>query len=1048
MKSSHITVFLLLTIAAASAVDSAAGKDDSLKFLHQMQKEGFADIAIDYLDHVKSEPNPPAEIMRVWDLEMSRSKQAAAKIAYNDATKKQLIEDSKALMEKFVKENPALPEAIQAAAEWSADLAIQAQYEILRAQGLADKVAKSAAFAKARETLEKVRPKFVQAKDAAIKLRASLPARASNEQKDAASAQLAENRLKLAIVDFYLALIQESPAERSAQFDKVAKDFEGIHQDFSETFIGWEAHYWNARILQEQGRLKDSRDYYEEVQANDLSDLPDSTAGTKPAAKQQRPQRKKNPELEDHFFADVEQQFLKVLYAVSKSDYYKEVEDWRKAHKFNRETCVGYQGLSLDYARNLLAASDEAKSDAKKQEFRREALRVLAEMSRIPSPYQRDAFDLRRQLNPNATAEDGFDGAVIDGDKALEKRDWAAAADLYGKALEAVTPKTDPDRITAVRNAYVGCVHNQARDLYQKNKVDEAIELILAVLNKKELRATPSAPGAAAAALSWRFYQYGSAPEQSDEEKKAKQALLTKTVNLASSIIAIREWTAKEEADAARIVLLRLALIQGELADASRRAAEAKAAEAKTKGNAAEAKRSAEEAKTAAAEAKTRLDDADHVFKGINPASHKYPEALTVLGWKHWHNYRIAKKEWEEQNKTAPDKALQDQLDDDRKQAVDYTQKAVDALNVPRGNGASMPKELRDSKVLLAEMFLEGSDAKKAVGIYQELIDDIAADKANKTVDEPTLRIFDGAVRAYLQLGDVQNASAVGTKLLELGPDEVPVNMAIVNFAKRLEMVRKQVAAESDSGNTTGLSQQAIADLETKILVNLAKRNNLAPTKPRNLVPSTMIWIVQVLSKMGSDDADTAATQLVDKIFELAANDNAFDEQIGKAKAFLHTLSSKLQAKRGNYKEAIDQINALIEQYPKALAPQMSRAQILTEWAAKDAAKYEDAVNRWKILCDKLERAKTKSGDKMPEFYEAAYQRSLCLYKMSNKDKAAAREGLDFLTPLLRLDPKLQGPTRDREWSVKFFQLGGKLADVLNEPRPMPPGSRPTAPKR
>ncbi len=77
----------------------------------------------------------------------------------------------------------------------------------------------------------------------------------------------------------------------------------------------------------------------------------------------------------------------------------------------------------------------------------------------------------------------------------------------------------------------------------------------------------------------------------------------------------------------------------------------------------------------------------------------------------------------------------------------------------------------------------------------------------------------------------------------------------------------------------------------------------------------------------------------------------------------------------------------------------------------------------------------------MPEFYEAAYRRSLCLLKMSEKghNKSVAREGLDFLTPMLRLDPKLQGPKRDREWTVKFYQLAGKLADVLGEPRPAPP---------
>ncbi len=196
--------------------------------------------------------------------------------------------------------------------------------------------------------------------------------------------------------------------------------------------------------------------------------------------------------------------------------------------------------------------------------------------------------------------------------------------------------------------------------------------------------------------------------------------------------------------------------------------------------------------------------------------------------------------------------ASQDLLADDRKQAVDYAEKAVKVLDLPRSKGTPMPKELREAKVFLAEMYAEGNDAKRAIGVYQDLVDDILADSNTKSLDETTLRVFNGAVQTYFQLGNVEKASSVGVKLLELGQDDENVNRDIINFAKRLELARKQAAAASKAGNTSGVNQQAIADLETKILVALAKRNKLARN---DLLPGTMVWIVQVLSKLDSDKA-------------------------------------------------------------------------------------------------------------------------------------------------------------------------------------------------
>jgi hypothetical protein len=1050
MKSTHYC-FTLLAIAAAWAAVPTAAKDDPLDFLHLMQKEGFADIAIDYLNDLKSDSSAPPEVMQLWDLEMSKSMREKAKAAYNAEEAKKLNEESKSLMEKFLKNNPSLPEAIKAAAEYSAEEAILAQYEVLRAQAMTDKAEKAKTLAAARATFERVLPQFVKARDAAAQYRAKIAnsPRFGPKPKAAALLAVGESRLRLAMVEFYIALTEESVAERNAKFAKVAKEFESIYKDFDEEFVGWEAHYWNARILQEQGRNQDARDYYEEVQAHDVTDVPDATAGDKQVP-DRRASRKRDPELEDFFFAEVERQYLKILFTVTKTEYYKEVDEWRKNHIASREKCPEFQGLTLDYARHLIEASNAAKDDAKKNAYKRTALLLLTQMTKISSPYQRDAAEVLRQLNPKGSTGDSFDFMVIDADKAVEAKDWAAAAELYAKALESVTPKTPKDRITAVRNAYVGCVHNQAMDLYKKKKTDEAVDLIKKMLKVPEYRAVAAAPAAALFALNIQYYQLLELAGASEGDSAARDEVQGKVTTFAKSIIGIKEWTAKEEADSARIILLRIALSKCDQAEtlwraANEKAVEAKAAAAKAKAGSPEAKAAAAEAEkaataagTAEAQAKAQLAEADRIFKEINPSSRKYPEALTILGWKHWHKYRLAKKAWEDQNdKAPPDAETQAQWDDDRKQAVDYTKNAVDVLAGAQTKGSPMSKELRDSKSLLAEMYAEGRDQKLAVSVYKELVDNILADPNTKSLDESTLRVFNGAVQAYLQLNDMQSASAVANKLLDLGADEAPVNMALINFAKRLEIARKQGAAEIDSSGNPPAAQQALVDLETKIMTNLAKRDKLAPP--------TMVWIVQVLSKLGSDDADTAATQLAGKLLEAALSDNDLDKQIDKAKAGLRTLSANILIKQGNYEKADNELKALKQQFPNALAPQMSRAQMLTNWAQKDPSKYGEAIGAWHTLAGKLERAKVKSKDgkqeKMPEYYEAFYNECLCFFRMSDKtkDKSLAKKGLDLMMPALNFDPKLQGPDRDRDLTRKYYQLAGKLADGCGEPKPVPP---------
>ena len=754
MKTTFSLFTVLVFLSALAARQATA--EDPLEFLHVLQKEGYADVAIDYLDQIKADPSTPKEIMDIWDLEMSRSKKEAAKPAYgySDAKVKQLTTESKELLDRFTKAYPDRPEAVEEMAKWSEEQALEAQYLVLRATYGTDKEEKAKLLADARKIFQEIRPAFVAAYKAAVKLHDSLPPKATARRRENAAVMVGENRLTVAMVDFYLAQTVEDGPQRTELLTKSIKEFDAIYQEYRETFVGWKAHFFHGRILQELGQISDAKYIYEEVAACDernYEDVGESRQTTRLKAL-------KRTGLED-FFADVEQYYLQTLYRLSKDDYLEEVQTWRAAHKANSERCYGYQALTFEFAKNCLEIAGS--KPAKKVAFTREALKLLGEVVRISSPYQQDAIKLRRQLNPKPVPGEAFEDAVVDGNAALEKKNWSAAIDLYEKAIAdqaaaAKANKPDKRRLAAVEDTLVGCYHNMAAQLYQKGKVDEAIAMAKRAL-KPEFLQTKTAPGVAVFLLNVEYYQYAGAAEGTDAEKKAKGELAAKVALTARSII--KFWPAKEEGDSARIALMRLAQAQGNMAEA------------------------------------------DKILSEINPESKEYPTALTAMGYSHWTRYKDAKRQIkaDTEKKIAVDKGRIAKRDEDRRQAVEYTAKAVKELT-NRAGDAEMPDGFRESLLLLAGIYSEGEDFKQAAGLYRTVIDDFLKDPS-KPLDETALLVFEGAGQAYLQLGDVEDVSTIGGKLLERGPDQREVNRAIISFALGLEKLRKKAMTESDSAD-------------------------------------------------------------------------------------------------------------------------------------------------------------------------------------------------------------------------------------------------------
>ena len=151
--------------------------------------------------------------------------------------------------------------------------------------------------------------------------------------------------------------------------------------------------------------------------------------------------------------------------------------------------------------------------------------------------------------------------------------------------------------------------------LYQKKKNDEAVDLITKMLSNPDFRARPPRLLQATLALTIKYFDLVGRRLGTPEEKKARDDIVAKVTGLAKAIVNNRDWTAKEQADSARIILVRLAL-----------------AKSSDDEEAAKKEGKKDDVAKLLADAKARVAEADEIFKGINIAVTRIPQGAHRAG--------------------------------------------------------------------------------------------------------------------------------------------------------------------------------------------------------------------------------------------------------------------------------------------------------------------------------------------------------------------------------------------------------------------------------
>lgn len=995
MKLTHVLFALLLASFFTLSSRAALAADDPLDFLHALQDNGFSDVAVDYLKAIKEQPDGPKQVLDVWNLEMSRSLRAASKSAYSEADAKRDMDNANKYLEKFIAENPKRPEAIEAAAWWADVSWRDAAKKLSDGLVATDKAEKAKLLEAARKTFQDVRPRFVQAGEQFKSRLKSPPKLSGNKLKDwkeNQEAQIIETRLKIAVTDFYTAQAYEDRgAERTTILNRASKEFDGVFQAYRGTIWGLIANYWHARVLLDEGKTDKAKDIFEEVLAADLADMPDATGET---ATRGRAVRRKATGFEE-FFSEVEQYYLQCILKTSAKEYLAEAVQWRTTHKELCERLTPYQAISFELAKYLHAHSKDS------SKYLAAAIKILQEMIKIPSPYQKDAIEMLRKLRPGGgTGPEAVGECIVDGDDFAKKKQWSQAIAAYQKAIEvAAKPGSTvkKEQTDQLRNAIAACFYNVAHEAFSKGKLDKSKEALGQIM--QEYKDTATARTAATLMLTIALNEYAEAPEGTAEEKKQKEELEKGVIQASESLI--KAWPDKAEADFARLAILRIKIIQN------------------------------------------KMDEAVKLLREINPKSDNYSTAFFLVSYSCWRSYRIQKKAIEEKlenhkDVTAEEKAARDAM---RVKAVAGMDKAVDIMKSIPSQDPKMAKMYFEGRIIRAEMAMEGADPKSASAQFQALADE--ARKNNiKTLDESLLRVFNGGVNAYLQLDEMDKAADLGKTLLELGPDDAHVNIALMNFAKRLESERKKLVQEAENAvvpsEATKFRDKAesFGKLLADVLSNLGKRIKVSP--------QGAIWVAQTSAAVG---LDSEAEKLIQTILEKFDSDDSW-ESAKKAIPRLQSILIGIKVKKGKYDEAAEEADRLMKEHPRALEPKMLKGDILQQWAKKDPEKYADAFSHWEKLRRGLEAVKPNPRnpyEKLKEFYDVTYNEAQCLYdwaKKSGGDKQKAETARKILQQLMDFDPKFKRDSKqyDSQTLLRFTSLRDKVEILL--------GMEPTSKKK
>lgn len=570
-------------IVLASAA-SAPAVDLHFDLLNGLRKQGYGDMAVNYLRNLEQANKIPDDLKETYDLELARSMQVAAQFSENIDEAERLRLETRTQLDKFLKEHPTHEEAALAYDTYGVLSLGIGNSAIKQAAVQKDPARKATLLAQAKTAFEEARPRFAeaakqfQAKYEALKKsqEGDQPSRVKKSAKRLVNDLLiAEDdwvnaRFNLAMIDYHVARTYPDmkQPEALALLKKADKALDTIWHAYSDQPPGLPAHHWTARINEELGNNLKAIDIYDEVTANE----PEEGREVSPYMMQ--------------FFGENFLYRTRLQAKMGKfDDLILEAEDWLDRNSQRKSDA--YYGVMLEVAHVHIANAEKQTDEAEKKKLLSKVMRTLRDAKNANSSYQNDILLLIRKYSSAAGEESmeaaTFDEAVALADAAIESQEYGEAAKLFSRALELKDQEKNADRLNQVEY-FLAQTQLQAGDA--------AASFALADKFAHEKKDSKLGPQAAVLAINAALTLCATSQDRPAAEKQLN-GIVEYT---------IATWPNRAEADDARIAMGRLKMTQGD------------------------------------------LPAAVAALEKVNPASDRYAQTQNLTGQCHWRLYLTAKR--------------------------------------------------------------------------------------------------------------------------------------------------------------------------------------------------------------------------------------------------------------------------------------------------------------------------------------------------------------------------------------------------------------------
>lgn len=428
-----------------SSVTDAA--EEAERFVAALKERGYYDLAVDYIQDMRTNPLCPPSFREVLDYELGMA--LVEWVMAGGPRTEEVLEQARAAFERFLRERPARPEVGQAATQL-ANVLVEIG-KLKRAQAEQPGVSPQ----DRERLLAEARTRYKEAQDgfAAAERRAYERARLLEEEakkdprreadRDDARRQLLLSRLAIAGVVYELGRTYPPGSAEYKQFlGDAAKRYEDLFEKYKAFTAGAYAGMQVGRIRRELGDLKGSLDILKTVLA-----LMSGAEGDDRAVA--------NEALAEMMETYIAQKNYKAALDLA--------EAWSKEARSNEQSTR--EGLMIAFAAGRAALELARQAKPGTAEFRQSlaaARRYLTQVGRFPGPLRREAQTLLG--DPLFGQAPGADQRPATYEDAREKADevWATLVVAVGRLGQAADPKERSKIEQEIDNA---C--REALDLYE-----------------------------------------------------------------------------------------------------------------------------------------------------------------------------------------------------------------------------------------------------------------------------------------------------------------------------------------------------------------------------------------------------------------------------------------------------------------------------------------------------------------------------------------------------------------------------------------------------